>query len=118
LTTNLEKTLRGLEQDNVIKISRNSAGAPTFVELSNDERRCGRENFDFYCFLIWPFIEATWLGSVSLMGLTPPLNGPKTSWIDMRKAQDSAQLVGSPPEASILPRITFHPAWENTLPSR
>ncbi|KAL2006270.1 hypothetical protein VTN00DRAFT_9924 [Thermoascus crustaceus] len=94
LTTNLEKTLRGLEKDNVIKVTRDSSNAPTFIELSDAERQCGRENFDFYCFLIWPFIEASWLGAVSLMGLTPPLDGPKDVWIDMKKAQDSAQLLG------------------------
>ncbi|KAL2221914.1 putative acyltransferase [Thermoascus aurantiacus ATCC 26904] len=94
LTTNLEKTLRGLEKDNVIKVTRDSSDTPTFIELSDAERQCGRENFDFYCFLIWPFIEACWLGAVSLMGLTPPLEGPKDVWIDMKKAQDSAQLLG------------------------
>lgn len=93
MTTNLEKTLRGLEKDNVIKVTRDSSDAPTFIELSDAERQCGRENFDFYCFLIWPFIEASWLGAVSLMGLTPPLDGPKDVWIDVKKAQDSAQLV-------------------------
>ncbi|QSS53659.1 male sterility protein [Histoplasma capsulatum var. duboisii H88] len=95
LAHNLEKTLNGLERDNVIKITRDSSGVPTYIELSFEERQCGRENFDFYCFLIWPFIEASWLGAVSLMGLTPPLNnGPKSAWVDLKKAQDSAQLLG------------------------
>ncbi|EGE83245.2 acetyltransferase [Blastomyces dermatitidis ATCC 18188] len=95
LAHNLEKTLNGLERDNVIKITRDPSGIPTYVELSDEERQCGRENFDFYCFLVWPFIEASWLGAVSLMGLTPPLNnGPKSPWVDMKKAQDSAQLLG------------------------
>ncbi|KAF4230727.1 hypothetical protein CNMCM6457_005808 [Aspergillus fumigatiaffinis] len=94
LTTNLEKTLRGLEKDEVITVSRDSSGKPLFVELSDAERQRGRENYDFYCFLIWPFIEAAWLGAVSLMGLTPPLDGPKDVWIDQKKAQDSAQILG------------------------
>ncbi|PWY95897.1 putative acyltransferase [Aspergillus sclerotioniger CBS 115572] len=94
LTTNLEKTLRGLEKDDVITVSRDTTGPPLFVELSDAERQCGRENYDFYCFLIWPFIEASWLGSVSLLGLTPPLNGAEDVWIDLNKAQDSAQLLG------------------------
>lgn len=89
----MDKTLRGLEKDNVIKVTRDPAGHPTHIELSDAERECGRENFDFYCFLIWPFIEASWLGAVSLMGLTPPFDGPSDVWIDMKKAQDSAQLV-------------------------
>ncbi|KAL1953306.1 hypothetical protein VTO42DRAFT_3013 [Malbranchea cinnamomea] len=95
LEVNLEKSLQVLERDEVIKITRDSSNVPVIIELSDKERQCGRENFDFYCFLIWPFIEAAWLGAVSLMGLTPPLNGPnKASWIDLTKAQNSAQLLG------------------------
>lgn len=82
-----------MEKDDVIKVTRDDSSTPIFVELSESERLCGRENYDFYCFLIWPFIEASWLGAVSLLGLTPPLDGPKDVWIDMKKAQDSAQLV-------------------------
>ena len=93
LATNLDNTLRGLEEDDVIQIDRDSSGTPQFVELSEKERLCGRENYDFYCFLIWPFLEASWLGAVSLLGLTPPLDGSQDVWIDNKKAQDSAQLV-------------------------
>ncbi|KAB8069262.1 acyltransferase [Aspergillus leporis] len=94
LTTNLENTLQGLEKDDVITVSRDPSGTPTSIELSYAERRCGRENYDFYCFLIWPFIEASWLGSVSLLGLAPPINEQKDIWIDLKKAQDSAQMLG------------------------
>lgn len=94
LSSNMENTLRGLESDDVIKITRDDSGVPQFVELSDSERHCGRENYDFYCFLIWPFIEASWLGAVSLLGLTPPLDGDQDTWIDMKKSQDSAQLLG------------------------
>lgn len=93
MATNLENTLRGLEADDVIKVVRDSSGQPQFIELSDSERTCGRENYDFYCFLIWPFIESSWLGAVSLLGLTPPLDGSQDVWLDMKKAQDSAQLV-------------------------
>ncbi|KAJ5746199.1 hypothetical protein N7520_011381 [Penicillium odoratum] len=94
LATNLENTLKCLEADDVIQITRDSSGTPQFVELSEAERLCGRENYDFYCFLIWPFIEASWLGAVSLLGLTPPLDGPREIWINVKKVQDSAQLLG------------------------
>ena len=80
----------------MISIARDASNVPQFVELSEAERTCGRENFDFYCFLIWPFIEASWLGVVSLQGLTPPLDYPTDIWIDNKKAQDSAQLVRAP----------------------
>lgn len=116
LATNLDKTLRSLEADRVIKVTRveredanEREGAPVqWVELSDEERERGRENYDFYCFMIWPFVEASWLGAVSLMMLTPP--PPEKSkakdttatstttnanpWLDQKKVQDRAQLLG------------------------
>lgn len=102
LDHNLSKTLDGLEADNVIRITRTDAADEKseiqWIELSPAERESGRENFDFYLFLIWPFIEAAWLGAMSLMMLTPPLtHGIKstdTSWLEMKKVQDHAQLFG------------------------
>ena len=41
------------------------------VKLSESERKNGRENYDFYCFLIWPFIETYWMAAVSLFCLIP-----------------------------------------------
>ncbi|KAH7116012.1 glycerol-3-phosphate acyltransferase-like protein [Dendryphion nanum] len=96
LDTNLSKTLALLESDNVIKITRSSSSPNTitYVELSDSERETGRENYDFYCFLIWPFIESAWLGAVSLLMLTPPLGTSREVWLDMKKVQDRAQLFG------------------------
>ncbi|CAJ0747851.1 21784_t:CDS:10 [Entrophospora sp. SA101] len=45
-----------------------------YVELTEAERAIGRENYDFYCFLIWPFIETYWLAAVSLFSMTPTSN--------------------------------------------
>ena len=90
----MEKTLAVLEKDEVIQTTRDASGTPQSVELHASERQCGRENYDFYCFLIWPFIEASWLGAVSLLGLIPPLDSEnKDVWVDYKKAQDSAQVV-------------------------
>lgn len=94
LLANLEMTLRGLETDEVITVARDPAGKVLTAELSDAERRNGRENFDFYCFLIWPFIESTWLGAVSLMSLTPPVDQQGDIWLDLTKTQDAAQLLG------------------------
>ncbi|KAL9127749.1 MAG: hypothetical protein Q9217_003432 [Psora testacea] len=94
LLTNLQTTLHGLESDGVITLTRDEASKVLTAELSAEERSRGRENFDFYCFLIWPFIESTWLGSVSLMALTPPLNQEGNAWLDLTKTQDAAQLLG------------------------
>jgi len=94
LAVNLERTLVGLEADNVIMIERDEEGNITKVGLSDAERAAGRENYDFYCFLIWPFIESSWLAAVSLMGLSPPLGQKDDIWIQVSKAQNSAQLLG------------------------
>ncbi|KAJ5946840.1 hypothetical protein N7454_003679 [Penicillium verhagenii] len=64
LATNLENTLNCLETDDVIKISRDSSGTPEY------------------------------LGAVSLLGLTPLIDGPKEIWVNVKKAQDGAQLLG------------------------
>lgn len=100
LAANLDRTLRGLEADGVLKVSRDENGNVTTIGLSDAERAAGRENYDFYCFLIWPFIEASWLAAVSCMGLTPPLGQKDDLFLEVSKAHNSAQLVRSiSPEA-------------------
>ncbi len=120
LARNLAHTLAGLEADGVIKVTRRNQASyqPSSnsqqpsqpqaddilsIDLSDAERHSGRENFDFYCFLIWPFIEASWLGAISLLMLTPPtshtanatINGSSApAWLDARTVQSSAQLLG------------------------
>ena len=83
-----------MEKDDVITVSRDPAGKALSAGLSDTERKNGRENYDFYCFLIWPFIESTWLGAVALMGWTPPFEQKAEVWLDVAKAQEAAQLLG------------------------
>ena len=111
LETNLRKTLAGLERDNILTIARSSTERATdctegwegrieSVSISESERRVGRNNFDFHCFLIWPFIEAAWLGAVSLLVLTPPFasavpsDASDPSWLNSKAVQTSAQHLG------------------------
>ncbi|PMD35963.1 glycerol-3-phosphate acyltransferase [Hyaloscypha variabilis F] len=94
LAVNLDNTLKGLEADKVIELTRDDDGKVTAVGLAEEERIAGRENYDFYCFLIWPFIEATWLAAVSLMGFSPPLAYRGDGWLDSAKCQSSSQLLG------------------------
>ncbi|KAI2641244.1 acyltransferase-domain-containing protein [Xylaria nigripes] len=94
LDANLEKTLVGLENDRVIKLQRCEKGAIYSIGLSDEERLAGRENYDFYCFLIWPFIESSWLAATSLMGLTPPIDQKEEIWVAVAEAQNTAQLLG------------------------
>ncbi len=97
LEANLDKTLKGLEADEVIRLERDDSGSIVKIGLSDQERRTGRENYDFYCFLIWPFIESSWLACVSLFGLTPPPEVKPDTCIEITKARNTAQFVGSPP---------------------
>lgn len=138
IKTNLEKTVRGLQDDGVINVGPAAATATTasdggdgsgsgigYVELSEQERRCGRENFDFYCFLIWPFIESSWLAGVAIIGLTPP-EGMDDVWVGVTQAQDMAQLVLLPlfslsPLLPLTQRLTTPGAQtdgQNPLPPR
>jgi 1-acyl-sn-glycerol-3-phosphate acyltransferase len=93
LDANLQKAAMGLQADEVIQFDREDDGI-TYVGLTNAERSRGRENYDFYCFLIWPWIEGAWLGAVSLGCLTPPPSGSEDAWVDLKRAQDTAQLLG------------------------
>jgi glycerol-3-phosphate O-acyltransferase len=93
LALNLDNTLRGLEADKVIHLDRDAEDNITHAGLAEEERAAGRENYDFYCFLIWPFIEAFWLGAVTMMGFTPPPNYHGDGWLDVKKCQDSGQIV-------------------------
>lgn len=94
LIVNLDNTLKGLESDKVVALERDTEGNIVSVGLADEERAAGRENYDFYCFLIWPFVEAFWLGAVAFMGYTPPLNYKGDGWLDVKGCQDSAQLLG------------------------
>ncbi len=94
IRNNLEKTVLGLQADNIINIIRSSQDGPIeYVEISDDERACGRENYDFYCFLIWPFIESFWLAGVASIALTP-LRGMEGVEIGSKEVLDMAQLMG------------------------
>jgi hypothetical protein len=94
LDHNFQVAIERLEEDKVLLLTKDGDHVVT-VELSELERESHRENFDFYCFLVWPFIEATWLGAVSLMMLAPPQGSTLTdTWLDAKKVHDMAQLLG------------------------
>lgn len=104
---NLRGTLNGLVEDAVLQVTRKDTGEIEWIALHPSERSLDTQNFDFYCFLLWPFIEASWLGAISLFMLSPPrasssspasTTSPTTAgdvvWIDMKSFADKAQLLG------------------------
>ncbi|KAK4054200.1 hypothetical protein OIV83_001226 [Microbotryomycetes sp. JL201] len=92
LETNMSRTIDALASDNVVLVEED------WVGLSPQERATGRNNFDFYNFLLWPFIETYWLAAVSLFALTPIENAPNgqenVPWYAERSFHKSAQLLG------------------------
>ncbi|KAK4054685.1 hypothetical protein OIO90_003497 [Microbotryomycetes sp. JL221] len=92
LETNMKRTIDALASDDVILVE------DDWVGLSPQERATGRNNFDFYNFLLWPFIETYWLAAVSLFALTPvdapPNERDHVPWYAERTFHKSAQLLG------------------------
>ncbi|KAL3901083.1 MAG: hypothetical protein SGCHY_000870 [Lobulomycetales sp.] len=105
LDRNIHETLQGLVDSDVLCLEA-EAGEPgqAFVEhelkwvsLSSEERRIGREHFDFYCFLLWPFIETYWLTAVSTFSLFPDRNDDHSSalsWVDEKVFMNRCQFLG------------------------
>ncbi|BGP16858.1 hypothetical protein JCM10213v2_004865 [Rhodosporidiobolus nylandii] len=87
LESNAERTIASLAADEVILVEGEMPG------LSPKEREGGRNNFDFFCFLIWPFIETYWLAAVSLFVLTPtsapPSSNGSVAWFAEKAFQAS-----------------------------
>jgi len=117
LAVNLDNTLRGLETDGIVDLERENGGQILSIGLSEEERGAGRENYDFYCFLIWPFVESFWLAAVALVGFTPPPGYEGDGWLDVKKCQDSSQLVSSL-LVVLCPLLTWNLAGENLISSR
>lgn len=56
---------------------------------------------DFYCFLLWPFVETYWLAAVSLYTLIPSREAtqvdgtePQLHWIEERVFMEKTQMFG------------------------
>ncbi|KAF2721552.1 acyltransferase-domain-containing protein [Polychaeton citri CBS 116435] len=105
LEENMLNTVKVLEEEKVVRVLRRSEETHSSgvfnvdgiesVELHPEERVSGRENFDFYCFLIWPFVEASWLGAISLFMLVPPRSeGSTVSSFNYPLFQSLAQVLG------------------------
>lgn len=58
----------------------------------------GRERYDFYLFLLWPFIEAYWIASVALFGLFSPEGREEADgnvrWVSQAEFLKASQAMG------------------------
>jgi hypothetical protein len=94
VSKNLKKTLEDLSEEEVIKIGESQSDMIQWIELSPKERRSGRETFDFYCFLLWPFVETYWLSAVSLFTIMPPKGSKDVFWIVQDQFMQRSQFFG------------------------
>jgi glycerol-3-phosphate O-acyltransferase len=96
LTKNLDETILRMMNHNVVIVGVGEDDMP-WVTLSPEERRTGRETFDFYCFLIWPFVETYWLTAVSLYTILPNFDDRTNKslyWTDVRVFMNRSQVLG------------------------
>ncbi|KAI9007618.1 hypothetical protein DFJ74DRAFT_365533 [Hyaloraphidium curvatum] len=84
------QTIDALAKADVLALDADSGDE--YVTLSATETQNGRENFDFFCFLLWPFLECYWLGSLSCFMLSP--DGGSTLEIDEKTFMARTQLLG------------------------
>lgn len=64
---NLHESLHKLSHQGVITSDYLTSDV---IELSVNELNAGCEYLDFYCFLLWPFIDGYWAASVGLLSLS------------------------------------------------
>ncbi|KAI9365062.1 hypothetical protein BD770DRAFT_433317 [Pilaira anomala] len=88
---NTKRTIQWLADNNVIEVDQDN-----WIGLSDMERSCGRENYDFLCFMIWPFIESYWLAAISLFTLAPSSIAPNQDpiWVDSKLFANRTQSLG------------------------
>lgn len=117
IQTNLSHTLKALADQDVVVLDKQDdplhpTHKETIIRISPKEVSQGRENFDFYCFFVWPFVDGFWLTLVALFSLTPTLEQtaeyyaqkPRSTppsrgdipllWVEERTFLNAAQVLG------------------------
>lgn len=110
IETNVDRTIQLLKSQEVLGEDTSGAGAAQAankIGLAQMERERGRDSFDSYLFLIWPFVESYWLAACSLLLLAPPGDEPphqqqqkqsststSTQWFAAKEFEKKAQLFG------------------------
>ncbi|CED82040.1 glycerol-3-phosphate acyltransferase [Phaffia rhodozyma] len=95
IEANVRNTMDTLIQERVVSFDNETE----LVSLSETERLNGRETFDFFCFLVWPFIESYWLAAIALISLLEPKDGSGRQsgyvrWVSEKDLLSHVQLFG------------------------
>lgn len=103
LKDNLLQTLETLNRQGIIHPCKDD-DEYLLVELSSSELGKGYEMFDFYCYLLWPFMDGFWVTCIALFMLVPDLDDQKkaiergnfnvTVWVDEKEFLNTAQSLG------------------------
>ncbi|KAJ3342839.1 hypothetical protein HDU93_000969 [Gonapodya sp. JEL0774] len=88
-------TLKYLEEKAVVSVERTGFGDSLngTVALSKEEVTNGRETYDLFCFLLWPFVEAYWVATVGLFTLVND-GGGSSDWVDEGTLMARLQMFG------------------------
>ncbi|WFC98494.1 hypothetical protein MYAM1_001222 [Malassezia yamatoensis] len=124
LETNIEKTVLQMLHDHVLAVSftDDSNAIATMTDLregramlgiAEQERYKGRDSFDTYLFLIWPYVESYWLASVSLLALAPQAREFRLSNLDQQKPTPDIDYPRSAPNVHRVPWYLY----KDLLPS-
>ncbi|ANB11760.1 hypothetical protein AWJ20_4582 [Sugiyamaella lignohabitans] len=80
LDNNINDTLSSLHRQGILTAHDE---ASDIVEMSNAEMIREGEVFDFYCYLLWPFIDGYWTASITLFALAPYKRVPANLFYNM-----------------------------------
>lgn len=98
IQTNLAQTLKELEKEDVLQIKNASTDTgEKLIQISSGEIMRGKESFEFFCFLVWPFLDGFWLTLLSLFSLTPNTSVSPDQplvWVDEKEFLGHAQSLG------------------------
>lgn len=75
---NVDRTIAALVKAQILEQETDEAMGELRLGLHPAERARGRENFDSFLFLIWPFIESYWLACCAFLFLAP--RGKHSAW--------------------------------------
>ncbi|ODQ66133.1 acyltransferase-domain-containing protein, partial [Nadsonia fulvescens var. elongata DSM 6958] len=98
ININFTRTLENLKSQSIIGTCTEAGDKQIWISSNEVEHRL--QNLDFYCYLIWPFVEGFWLCGLSLFLFLPYYSissndgKPETNWIEESAFIKQIQVIG------------------------